>query len=85
LEFLKVSLFLRDPQENLDLFWFWGEGAVKSGATGVLLGNDDVVDFSGDQRATSERYAKLLSAFINTRVHDFPAQGLMETIDQYRP
>jgi hypothetical protein len=83
LEFFKVSLFLRNPQENVDLFWFWGEGSVKTGATGVLLCNDDVFDFAGDQRATSERYAKLLAAFAQTRVHDFPPQGFPKTVDTY--
>ena len=83
MEFFKVSLFLRNPQENVNLFWFWGEGSVETGATGVLLGNDDVIDFAGDQRATSERYAKLLAAFTRTRVHDFPPQGALETLDRY--
>src|SRR5262245_37160172 len=83
LEFFKVSLFLRNPQENVDLFWFWGEGSVETGADGVLLCNDDVIDFAGDQRATSERYAKLLAAFTDSRVHDFPPQGLVATLDTY--
>jgi hypothetical protein len=81
LEFFKVSLCLRDPQENLDLFWFSGEGAVETGATGVLLSNDDVVDLSGDQRATSGSYARQLAGFTRTRVHDFPPQGVMESMD----
>jgi hypothetical protein len=83
LEFFKVSLFLRDPQENVDLFWFWGEGAVETGATGVLINNDDVVDFSGDQRAASAQYAALLQAFIGARVHEFKPQGLLETLDRF--
>jgi hypothetical protein len=82
LEFLQISLFLRNPQEHVNLFWFWGEGSVANGATGVLLGNDDVFDFAGDQRAASERYAKLLAAFIGARIHNFPAQGMLETIDR---
>jgi len=82
-EFFKVSLFLRDPHENVDLFWFWGEGAIETGVAGVLLGSDDVVDFAGDQRATSEQYAKLLSTFTGARVHDFPVQGTVEILDRY--
>jgi hypothetical protein len=82
LEFFKVSLFLRDPQENVDLFWFWGEGSVETGATGVLLGNDDVVDFSGDQRATSKEYAQLLGAFTGARIHAFAPQGMLETLNR---
>ena len=82
LEFLQVSLFLRNPQEHVNLFWFWGEGSVANGATGVLLANDDVFDFAGDQRAASEGYAKLLAAFIGARIHNFGPQGVLETIDR---
>jgi hypothetical protein len=81
-EFFTISLFLRDPQENVDLFLFWGEGAVETGVTGVLLLNDSLVDLCGDQRTTSLNYATLLAAFTGARVHQFPPQGLLNTLDR---
>ena len=58
-----VSLCLFNPRRPIKLFSFSGEGAVATGWTGVLLGDDSIVDFSGDQEGRSLSYIDLLTAF----------------------
>jgi hypothetical protein len=54
-----IYLELTNPEERLKVFNFFGEGAVNTGLTGVLCG-DDIVDFKGDQEDTSRSYIDLL-------------------------
>jgi len=63
LESFTISLMLDDPHEKVKLFSFMGEGSVSTGWSGVLFGGDDVVDYQGDQEASSRDYAEALKAF----------------------
>lgn len=62
-----VSLELVRPPSSVKLFSFIGEGAVDTGITGVLLG-DDLVDCCGDQEERSLSYVELLMAFTGKRL-----------------
>jgi len=56
---VSLELYSRDI---VKIFSFTGEGAVDTGITGVLLG-DDLVDSRGDQEDRSRTYVELLTAF----------------------
>ncbi len=58
LERFSVELVLRDGG-SLPLFSFVGEGAVMSGAIGVLMG-DDWLDLEGDQEEQSRQFVRHL-------------------------
>ena len=60
MEWLSVSLELLEPRETWLLFRFVGEGAVETGADGVLWGGDDWIDFRGDQAAKAIEYVRAL-------------------------
>lgn len=62
-ECFTISLDLTRPAEKVRLFSFFGEGAVSTGMGGVILGDDDMFDYQGDQEATSRVYVKLLKVF----------------------
>jgi hypothetical protein len=70
-EFLSVSLELTAPRESVLLFRFMGEGAIETGASGVLWSGDDIVDFKGDQTESAQRYMDLLEQFVDKKVVPF--------------
>ena len=61
---VSLELYSRDI---VKIFSFIGEGAVNTGITGVLLG-DDLVDSRGDQEERSRTYVELLTAFTGKRL-----------------
>ncbi len=63
IEWFSVSLELAETLETVRLFSFLGEGAVETGWTGVLLSDDSIIDFMGDQEVTSRNYIDLLKVF----------------------
>lgn len=63
MEWFTVSLILCDTYEEVRLWTFFGEGAVATGWKGILLGEDEILDLSGDQKASSLNYIKLLQSF----------------------
>lgn len=62
----EFSIFLRlqDPYEYYWLISFGGEGVVLTGWSGVLLGNDSLIDEQGDQEITFQNYYTLLKKFV---------------------
>ena len=59
-EWFNVTLVLEAPKERVRLWKFFGEGAVQTGMSGVLLRGDDWIDHCGDQEESSRRYVDLL-------------------------
>ena len=57
-------LRLQDPYEYYWLISFGGEGVVLTGWSGVLLGNDSLIDEQGDQEITFQNYYTLLKKFV---------------------
>jgi len=62
-ESFAVCLKLRPSRREVKLFSFMGEGAVATGMTGVFLGEDSLVDYSGDQEDASKNFVELLQRF----------------------
>jgi len=63
-----VALVLAQPSENIILFKFTGEGAAMTGWSGVMLGDDDIVDYSGDQEKKSLNYVEMLQEAIGVEL-----------------
>ena len=62
-----VSLVLKGSEEYVFLAAFRGEGAIQTGWSGVLFGDDDLVDYSGDQEGAARGFVGTLQ-----RVLDVP-------------
>jgi hypothetical protein len=60
IERFSVGLSLTDPWEKVHLFSFTGEGSVETGWSGVIWGDDSMVDFRGDQAEASGSFVDLL-------------------------
>lgn len=68
IEIYTVALVLSQPSETVILFKFTGEGAAMTGWSGVLLGDDDIVDYSGDQEKKSLGYVEMLQEAIGVEL-----------------
>jgi len=68
LEIFSVALELTDPADEVGLFNFFGEGAVMTGWTGVLLFRDSLVDYSGDQQESSLGFVELLMQYTDKKL-----------------
>jgi hypothetical protein len=66
-ETFSVSLVTRDERPHY-VCSFRGEGAVGTGWTGVLLGDDDWLDLSGTQEAESRKFVDYLARLIGVSV-----------------
>lgn len=47
---------------------FRGEGSVSTGWTGVLLGDDSLLDFEGSQQSESRKLAEYIAELLETRI-----------------
>lgn len=63
-----VSLFLKDPEEQVKLFNFTGEGYVKTGTLGVLFGGDEIFDTYGDQASRFGAFMGGLQEFLDVPI-----------------
>lgn len=67
-EVFAASLFLKEPEERVNLFRFFGDGVVKTGATGVLFGGDDLIDSYGDQADHFKFFINELQKFLQVPI-----------------
>ena len=63
-ESFSVALVLKGSGERVTLAKFRGEGSRMTGWSGVLLGGDDLVDWSGDQEEASRSFVRTLQAIL---------------------
>lgn len=63
-ETFHIDIMTRD-NDRLRVCAFRGEGAVMTGWEGLLLGNDDVVDFSGTQEEESRQFVNALAKILD--------------------
>lgn len=67
LESFSISIVTK-REEKLFVCAFRGEGAVWTGWTGILLGNDNLMDFAGTQERESAKLAVYLSKLIGVPI-----------------
>ena len=78
IERYKVGLALKDPPKNLWLFAFTGEGAVETGWVGTVFGEDDAIDYRGDQDDASYDFMRLLRDALGVPVNGPPREELQQ-------
>lgn len=66
-ESFPIAVVTRDDRKHF-VCAFRGEGAKCTGWTGVLLGGDDLLDFSGTQESESRQLATYLAKLIGTQI-----------------
>jgi len=54
--------------KSVKLWTFFGEGAVRTGWTGVVFGGDELADFAGTQEDDSRHFLELLQFFLKKPV-----------------
>ena len=59
-----VALVLKDPQEQVEVATFHGEGSVMTGWEGVFFSGDSLMDWSGDQGAASLTFVEVLKKIL---------------------
>ncbi len=64
----RVKLVLKDPPEVVPLFNFAGDGAVKTGATGVIYGGDSLIDSYGDQSEHYQFFMQKLKEYLDVPI-----------------
>jgi len=62
-ETFTVEIVLKEGDEHIPLFRFRGLGAVSTGLTGLMQG-DDLVDYEGDQERKSLAFVQALKDFL---------------------
>lgn len=67
IETFAIAVVSQDGQKH-HVCSFRGEGSVCTGWSGVLLGDDSVVDFSGTQQSESLKLVDYLAALLETRI-----------------
>jgi len=67
-ERFNVSLVLRDPEEEVRLFSFVGEGSCETGLAGVLLRGDSFIDHAGDQAEAAHEFLDLLKEWLGVSI-----------------
>lgn len=78
-----VSLALREPQEQVALASFWGDGAVMTGLNGVLLG-DSIFDLVGDQANVSLAFVRALQGLLRVPLGTPVPHGVDRNGARYR-
>jgi hypothetical protein len=66
-ESFAISIVTNDKTKHF-LCAFRGEGAVCTGWTGMLLGDDDLVDFAGSQEDESRTFAKAIAKLVGVQI-----------------
>lgn len=59
-----VSLVLKDPQEQVEVASFHGEGSVMTGWEGVFFSGDSLLDWSGNQGDSSLTFVEVLKKIL---------------------
>ena len=78
LEIFTIRLVLRDPKETVTLLRFSGEGSLRTGWCGVLLGGDSIVELSGTQEEDSRAYVSILARVIGAPLGRRPIEPVRD-------
>jgi hypothetical protein len=66
-ESFSISIVTKDDKRHV-VCAFRGEGSTCTGWTGVLLGDDEILDFSGTQEKESRKLAQYLAKLLGVRI-----------------